>query len=121
MADEKKPSGVEVQKAASRRLRGDIAGQLAAPEARGGISEIAYSLLKFHGLYQHYDRDSATALKQKGRKRRAISWSAPGSRRASSPRRSIWRWTTSPTGTAAAICASPPARASSSTACSRAT
>jgi sulfite reductase (ferredoxin) len=67
MADSaKKPSGVEVQKAASRRLRGDIAGQLAARDVRGGISESAYSLLKFHGTYEQFDRDTATARKQRG-------------------------------------------------------
>ncbi len=67
MADSaKKPSGVEVQKAASRRLRGDIAGQLAARDIRGGISESAYSLLKFHGTYEQFDRDTATARKQRG-------------------------------------------------------
>ena len=62
----KKPSGVEASKLASQRLRGDIAAQLAQPDARGGISENAYSLLKFHGIYQRYDRDTATERKQRG-------------------------------------------------------
>jgi sulfite reductase (ferredoxin) len=66
MADGKKPSGVEGQKEASRRLRGDIAAALDATEARGGISESAYSLLKFHGTYEQFDRDTATARKQRG-------------------------------------------------------
>lgn len=66
MAEAKKPSGVEVSKAASRRLRGDIAGQLAAAEARGGISEMSYNLLKFHGTYEQFDRDTATLRKQRG-------------------------------------------------------
>ena len=65
MAGAKKPSGVEVQKEASRRLRGDLAEALAAPEARGGISETAYNLVKFHGSYEQFDRDTATARKQR--------------------------------------------------------
>src|SRR5215218_10169132 len=66
MAGAKKPSGVEVQKEASRRLRGDVAEALAAAEARGGISETAYNLAKFHGSYEQFDRDTATARKQRG-------------------------------------------------------
>ena len=66
MASAKKPSGVEGQKEASQRLRGDVAEALAAPEARGGISEIAHTLVKFHGFYEQYDRDTATARKQRG-------------------------------------------------------
>ena len=66
MADGKKPSGVEVQKAGSRRLRSDIAEALSAPEVRGGISESAYGLLKFHGSYEQFDRDTATERKQRG-------------------------------------------------------
>jgi sulfite reductase beta subunit-like hemoprotein len=66
MPSTKKPSGVEVSKLASRGLRGDIAGQLAARDARGGISENAYNLLKFHGSYEQFDRDTATARKQRG-------------------------------------------------------
>ena len=59
-----KRSGVERLKEASRFLRGDLAGELAA----GGrqVSEDGYNLLKFHGSYEQYDRDSATALKQRG-------------------------------------------------------
>ena len=66
MASAKKPSGVEVQKEGSRRLRGDVAEALAAPEARGGISETAHTLVKFHGFYEQYDRDTATVRKQRG-------------------------------------------------------
>jgi sulfite reductase (ferredoxin) len=66
MASVKKPSGVEVQKEASHRLRGDLAEALAASEARGGISETAYNLIKFHGSYEQFDRDTATARKQRG-------------------------------------------------------
>src|SRR3712207_3537919 len=66
MASAKKPSEVEMQKEASRRLRGDLAEALAATEARGGISETAYNLIKFHGSYEQFDRDTATARKQRG-------------------------------------------------------
>ena len=66
MSSAKKPSAVEGQKEASRRLRGDIAEALAAPEARGGISDTAHALVKFHGFYEQYDRDTATVRKQRG-------------------------------------------------------
>ncbi|GAA0608243.1 NADPH-dependent assimilatory sulfite reductase hemoprotein subunit [Craurococcus roseus] len=66
MANAKKPSGVEGQKEASHRLRGDVAEALSAPEARGGISETAHTLVKFHGFYEQYDRDTATVRKQRG-------------------------------------------------------
>ncbi|HYZ34793.1 MAG TPA: NADPH-dependent assimilatory sulfite reductase hemoprotein subunit [Crenalkalicoccus sp.] len=67
MAATGKPSGVEVQKAASQRLRGDIAEQLALPaDHKGGITESAYNLLKFHGTYEQFDRDTATERKQRG-------------------------------------------------------
>ncbi len=58
----KKPSGVETLKQDSRGLRGRLAEEL----AEGGVqvSEDAYNLLKFHGSYEQFDRDTATALKQ---------------------------------------------------------
>ncbi len=61
-----KPTGAEAIKLQSAGLRGDIAEQLALPEIRGGISESAYTLLKFHGTYEQFDRDTATARKQAG-------------------------------------------------------
>ena len=59
---EKKLSGVETLKRESRGLRGRLAEEL----AEGGIqvSEDAYNLLKFHGSYEQFDRDSATRRKQ---------------------------------------------------------
>ena len=62
MADQKKLSGVETLKESSHGLRGRLAEEL----AEGGIqvSEDAYNLLKFHGSYEQFDRDTATALKQ---------------------------------------------------------
>ncbi|MCK8786209.1 NADPH-dependent assimilatory sulfite reductase hemoprotein subunit [Roseomonas sp. NAR14] len=60
-----KPSGVETLKEGSRLLRGGIAGELAA-DSRGGISEDSYNLLKFHGSYEQFDRDTATERKQRG-------------------------------------------------------
>ncbi len=61
-----KPSGAELIKADSRALRGTIAEEIAADEARGGLSEGAYTLLKFHGTYEQFDRDTATERKQRG-------------------------------------------------------
>lgn len=61
---EAKLSGVETLKAASRGLRGRLAEEL----AEGGIqvSDDAYNLLKFHGSYEQFDRDTATPRKQAG-------------------------------------------------------
>ena len=59
-----KLSGVETLKATSRHLRGDLAQELAAPGTQ--VSEDGYNLLKFHGSYEQFDRDTATALKQRG-------------------------------------------------------
>ena len=58
----KKPSGVETLKQTSHGLRGRLAEEL----GEGGVqvSEDAYNLLKFHGSYEQFDRDTATALKQ---------------------------------------------------------
>ena len=57
-----KLSGVETLKRESHGLRGTLADELAA----GGISvsEGAYQLLKFHGSYEQFDRDTATERKQ---------------------------------------------------------
>ena len=62
IAAPKKLSGVETLKETSHGLRGRLAEEL----AEGGIqvSEDAYNLLKFHGSYEQFDRDTATALKQ---------------------------------------------------------
>ena len=64
MADGKKLSGVEGLKAASLGLRGGLAEELAAGGTQ--VTEDGYNLLKFHGTYEQFDRDTATALKQKG-------------------------------------------------------
>jgi sulfite reductase (ferredoxin) len=57
------PSGVERVKAESRALRGTILAELNDPNLPS-VSEAAYGLLKFHGTYEQYDRDTATELKQ---------------------------------------------------------
>ncbi|MDE2198074.1 MAG: NADPH-dependent assimilatory sulfite reductase hemoprotein subunit [Rhodospirillales bacterium] len=57
-------SGVEHLKARSRLLRGRLAEELA--EGGSQVSEDGYNLLKFHGSYEQHDRDTATALKQRG-------------------------------------------------------
>ena len=59
-----KRSAVEALKQASRRLRGGLAAELAAGGTQ--VSEDAYNLLKFHGSYEQYDRDTATDRKQRG-------------------------------------------------------
>lgn len=61
----RKLSGAEALKAASRGLRGDVATEITG-HPRGGISEAAYGLLKFHGTYEQFDRDTATERKQAG-------------------------------------------------------
>ncbi|MBE7213150.1 MAG: hypothetical protein INR65_19225, partial [Gluconacetobacter diazotrophicus] len=58
----RKPSAVEALKLSSDGLRGRLAAEL----AEGGIqvSDDAYNLLKFHGSYEQFDRDTATERKQ---------------------------------------------------------
>ena len=58
------PSKVEETKQDSRALRGALAAGLASPAP--AFDEDGYNLLKFHGIYQGYDRDSATERKQQG-------------------------------------------------------
>jgi sulfite reductase (ferredoxin) len=57
-------SKAEAVKQQSRQLRGHIARDL--PDTATPFDKEGYSLLKFHGIYQGYDRDSATELKQRG-------------------------------------------------------
>lgn len=59
-----KLSGVEALKQASRNLRGTIEETLKGDSDK--FSEDEYQLLKFHGTYQGYDRDSATERKKQG-------------------------------------------------------
>ena len=54
----------EATKRHSRQLRGRIGRDLA--DAVQPFDKEGYSLLKFHGVYQGYDRDSATERKQRG-------------------------------------------------------
>src|SRR3984893_15480222 len=57
-------SKAEATKRQSRQLRGHIPRRLADTSAP--FDKEGYSLLKFHGIYQGYDRDSATERKQRG-------------------------------------------------------
>ena len=60
-----KQSGQETIKRESHYLEGNIAAELAdtsTPE----VTDATYELLKFHGSYFGYDRDSATARKKAG-------------------------------------------------------
>src|SRR6202000_119974 len=59
-----KPLRAEAPKQQSRHLRGHLGRDLA--ETATPFDGEGYSLLKFHGIYQGYDRDSATELKQAG-------------------------------------------------------
>ncbi len=59
-----KRSAVEAVKDSSRRLRGSLADELAAGGSQ--VSDAGEALLKFHGTYEQYDRDSATARKTQG-------------------------------------------------------
>src|ERR1700753_1602710 len=64
MAELEKLSKDEAVKQQSRELRGNLARDLADTETP--FDGAGYSLLKFHGIYQGYDRDSATERKQRG-------------------------------------------------------
>ncbi|CAH2604268.1 Sulfite reductase [NADPH] hemoprotein beta-component [Rhodovastum atsumiense] len=64
MSSGTKRSAVEALKETSRGLRGNLVAELAAGGTQ--VSEDAYNLLKFHGSYEQYDRDTATALKKQG-------------------------------------------------------
>jgi sulfite reductase (ferredoxin) len=59
-----KISKAEAVKQQSHQLRGHLARDLA--DTATPFDGEGYSLLKFHGIYQGYDRDSATELKQAG-------------------------------------------------------
>ncbi|MBI1777797.1 MAG: NADPH-dependent assimilatory sulfite reductase hemoprotein subunit [Proteobacteria bacterium] len=59
-----KSSKAEETKRLSHGLRGALTAELAGPESHFAAAE--QLLLKFHGTYQGYDRDSATELKQQG-------------------------------------------------------
>ncbi|MBV9825602.1 MAG: NADPH-dependent assimilatory sulfite reductase hemoprotein subunit [Alphaproteobacteria bacterium] len=54
----------EAVKQQSQQLRGNLARDLA--DTANPFDNAGYSLLKFHGVYQGYDRDSATERKQRG-------------------------------------------------------
>src|SRR3954451_10873044 len=64
MAEIQTLSKAEAVKQQSRQLRGNLARDLA--DTANPFDNAGYSLLKFHGIYQGYDRDSATELKQRG-------------------------------------------------------
>lgn len=64
MSDTGAPSKVETIKIASRNLRAGIGEELSQPTAL--FAEDHVQLLKFHGTYQQYDRDSATERKNRG-------------------------------------------------------
>ncbi|WP_424812546.1 NADPH-dependent assimilatory sulfite reductase hemoprotein subunit [Roseococcus sp. YIM B11640] len=61
-----KVSGAEIIKSESAGLRGPIAEEIGHAGEKGGLSEASYTLLKFHGTYEQFDRDTATERKQAG-------------------------------------------------------
>ena len=63
MASMETISKAEAIKQQSRQLRGRLEQDLA--DAAKPFDNEGYSLLKFHGIYQGYDRDTATELKQR--------------------------------------------------------
>ncbi len=69
MAKDAGPSKVEQVKLASRGLRGALAQEIESGAPT--FSSESAVLLKFHGIYQGYDRDSATELKQQGLRKQA--------------------------------------------------
>lgn len=60
-----KPSKQESIKKESHYLKGNIAEEL-ADNSTEYVSNASYELLKFHGSYQGYDRDTATERKKAG-------------------------------------------------------
>lgn len=64
MPDTQKLSKVEAIKEGSRYLRGTIVADMANESTP--FPEADYQVLKFHGTYQQYDRDTATERKQRG-------------------------------------------------------
>src|SRR4051812_39417716 len=62
---DKKLSKQETLKRESHYLKGNIAAEL-ADQSTPEVTDDTYELLKFHGSYFGYDRDSATERKQHG-------------------------------------------------------
>ena len=62
---EKKLTKQEALKEDSLYLAGDIAKEM-ADASTGAVSDGTYDLLKFHGSYFGYDRDTATQRKKAG-------------------------------------------------------
>jgi len=107
-------SKAEAIKQQSRQLRGNLARDLA--DATAPFDNDGYSLLKFHGIYQGYDRDSATERKQRGDDKLwqfMVRVRIPGGRLTAAQFSRLTSW---PIGTPMARCALRRARASSSTA-----
>ncbi len=65
MTDAIKLSKAETIKRESDYLKGNVAAELADNSSQE-VTDETYELLKFHGSYFGYDRDSATARKQQG-------------------------------------------------------
>jgi len=62
---EAKQSGQETIKRESGYLKGDIVAEM-NDTSKGDVTDATYELLKFHGSYYGYDRDTATQRKKAG-------------------------------------------------------
>jgi len=81
MTKEKKLSHVEEIKDDSIYLKGNLAEEMSSEG--GAVSDDAYELLKFHGSYFGYDRDTATQRKKAGLEKEwefMVRMKAPGGR-----------------------------------------
>ena len=81
MSDELKLSKVEEIKTDSIYLHGGLDKEMSS--AGGAVSDEAYELLKFHGSYFGYDRDTATERKKAGLEKEwefMVRMKAPGGR-----------------------------------------
>jgi len=68
MPDANRLSSAELMKGASNHLRGGLAAERDNPLSY--FSKPATGVLKFHGIYQHEDRD----LRSSGRNTRSAPW-----------------------------------------------
>src|ERR1700722_3716504 len=65
MTDKKKLAGQEAIKTGSNYLKATITEEL-TDTSLAHVSEATYELLKFHGTYEGYNRDTATIRKKQG-------------------------------------------------------
>ena len=82
MTDAVKLTGQEKIKRESDYLKGDIVAEM-EDSTTGDVTDATYELLKFHGSYYGYDRDTATARKKAGLEKKhefMVRMKCPGGR-----------------------------------------